>query len=113
MLFRSNAEADKKMVELIQARNGAESTLNGFRNDYNKFKDQVTQEESDKAKEAIENVEKALDGDDVEAINKAVNDLYQAIGPITGKKFEAEEAAKKQAESKDDSVVDAEVKESA
>ena len=105
-----NAEADKKLVELIQARNSAESTLNGFSNDYNTYKDQVTPEESDKAKEAIDAVEQAIAGDDVEAINKAVTDLYQAIGPITQKKYEAEEAIKKQAESKDDTVVDAEVK---
>ncbi len=109
----ANAEADKKIVELIQARNSAESTLNGFRNDYNQYRDQVTQEESDKAKEAIENVEKAIQGDNVEAINKSMTDLYQAIGPITGKKFEAEEAAKKSAESTDETVVDAEVKQSA
>ena len=108
-----NAEADKKLVELIQARNNAESTLNGFRNDYNTYKDQVTQEESDKAKEALDTLESAIAGDDVEAISKAVTALYQAIGPITGKKYEAEEAAKKQTESKDDTVVDAEVKEAA
>jgi hypothetical protein len=62
---------------------------------------------------------KVIQGDDVEAINKANTDLYQAIGPITGKKYEAEEAKKKAEEaanpttetSKDETVVDAEVKE--
>jgi hypothetical protein len=54
---------------------------------------------------------KAIQGDDIEAINKANTDLYQAIGPITSKKYEAEEALKKQAESKGATVVDAEVKE--
>jgi molecular chaperone DnaK len=104
-----NAEADKKLVELIQARNNAESTLNGFRNDYEKYKDQVTQEESDKAKSAIEALDQAIAGDDVEAINKAVTELYQAIGPITAKKSEAEQAQQKP----QDDVVDAEVKEAA
>ena len=103
-----NAEADKKLVELIQARNGAESTLNGFSNDYNKYKDQVTQEESDKVKQAIDAVEQAIAGDDVEAINKSVTDLYQAIGPITQKKYEAEQADKDKPQQ--DDVVDAEVK---
>lgn len=103
-----NAEADKKLVELIQARNSAESTLNGFSNDYNKYKDQVTQEESEKAKQAIDAVEQAIAGDDVEAINKAVTELYQAIGPITQKKYEAEQAEKDKPQQ--DDVVDAEVK---
>ena len=103
-----NAEADKKLVELIQARNSAESTLNGFSNDYNKYKDQITQEEGDKAKQALDAVEQAIAGDDVEAINKSVTDLYQAIGPITQKKYEAEQAEKDKPQQ--DDVVDAEVK---
>jgi len=108
-----NAEADKKQVELIQARNGAEGTYNNFKKDFDAYKDQVTQEESDKAQEALEALNKAIQGDDVEAINKANTDLYQAIGPITGKKYEAEKAAKDAAEAAkpaEETVVDAEVK---
>ena len=112
-----NAEADKKQVELIQARNGAESTYNGFKKDFDTYKDQVTEEERTKAEEALNTLNEAIKGDDVEAINKANMELYQAIGPITGKKYEAEEAAKKAAEGTteskaDETVVDAEVKES-
>ena len=106
-----NAEADKKQVELIQARNGAESTYNSFNKDFDAYKDQVTEEERTKVEQALDTLNKAIQGDDVEAINKANTDLYQAIGPITGKKYEAEEALKKQAESKGATVVDAEVKE--
>ncbi len=112
-----NAEADKKLVELIQARNGAEGTYNSFKKDFDEYKDQVTEEERNTAQEALEVLNKAIQGDDVEAINKANTELYQAIGPITGKKYEAEEAAKKATEGAteskaDDTVVDAEVKES-
>jgi molecular chaperone DnaK len=115
----ANAEADKKQVELIQARNGAESTYNTFKKDFDEFKDQVTEEERTKAEEALDTLNKVIQGDDVEAINKANTDLYQAIGPITGKKYEAEEAKKKAEEAanpttetpKDETVVDAEVKE--
>jgi len=108
-----NAEADKKQVELIQARNGAEGTYNNFKKDFDAYKDQVTQEESDKAQAALETLNKAIQGDDVEAINKANTELYQAIGPITGKKYEAEKAAKEATEGakpSDENVVDAEVK---
>ena len=106
----ANAEADKKQVELIQARNGAEATYNGFKKDFDKYGDQVTAEERDKAQTALETLNKAIQGDDVEAINTATADLYQAIGPITGKKHEAE---KPKTESGTDNVVDAEVKETA
>ena len=115
-----NAEADKKLVELIQARNGAEGTYNGFKKDFDTYKDQVTEEERNKAEEALNNLNEAIKGEDVEAINKANMELYQAIGPITGKKYEAEEATKKASEaketsteSKDDNVVDAEIKKAA
>jgi molecular chaperone DnaK len=107
----ANAEADKKQRELIDARNGAEGTLRGFRNDFNTYKDQLTEEEKTKAETALNNVDTAIAGEDVEAINTAVKEMYEAIGPVTAKKYEAEEAAKKQSESKDETVVDAEVKE--
>jgi molecular chaperone DnaK len=106
-----NAEADKKLVELINARNGAESTYNGFKQDVEKYGDQVTAEEKQKADDALKAVEEAMKGEDVEAINKSVTDLYQAVGPITGKKYEAEQAEKEATKSKDDGVVDVETKE--
>jgi len=103
-----NAEADKKQVELIQARNGAEGTYNMFKKDFDAYKDQVTDEERTKAEEALNAIQEALKGEEVEAIQTATTDLYQAIGPITAKKHEAEEAAKPKA---DDNITDVEVKE--
>jgi len=103
-----NEEADKKLVKLIQAKNSAESVLHNFRKDYDKYKDQVTTEESEKAKVAIDNLEESLKGDDVELIDKNVSELYQAIGPITGKKHEAEQ---KEADKSKDNVVDVEATE--
>jgi molecular chaperone DnaK len=105
-----NAEADKKQVELVQARNGAESTLYGFKQDFDKYSDKVTPEEKTKAEEAIKAVEEALKGDDATVIQESIPKLYEAIGPITKAKHDAEEAEKKQSQPED--VVDAEVKES-
>jgi molecular chaperone DnaK len=101
-----NAEADKKLVELIQARNSAEGAYNNFKKDFDAYKDQVTEEERTKAEEALNAIQEAIKGEDVEAINSSVPKLYEAIGPITAKKYEAEEAAKK-----DSNVEDVEVKE--
>jgi len=107
----ANAEADKKQVELIQARNGAESAMNSFAKDVKDFGDQVTSEEKEKAEAALKAVAEAIEGDDVEAITSSINSLYDAIGPVTAKKYAAEEAAKKAEESKTDNVEDVEVKE--
>jgi molecular chaperone DnaK len=122
----ANAEADKKQVELVQARNTAESTLNGFKKDVETHGDKVTPEEKAKAEEAIKAVETAMEGDDPKAIQDSIPKLYEAVGPITAKKFEEEEAKKKAEEAANSTatteeattpvdettVVDAEVKES-
>jgi molecular chaperone DnaK len=104
-----NAEADKKLVELIQTRNVAESTLNGFRNDFTKYSDKITDEEKEKIEAAITNLDTAIVGDDKEKIETGVKELYDVIGPITKVKLEEEQKS----QSKDDTVVDAEVKETA
>ena len=90
-----NAEADKQMRDLIVARNNAEGTLNGFKSDFEKYSDKVTEEERQKAADAIKAVEDAMEGTDAKAIEESVPKLYEAIGPITKLKFEEEEAKKK------------------
>jgi molecular chaperone DnaK len=105
-----NAESDKKARELIEARNSAESALNVFQVDFNKYKDAVTDEERTQAETALKAVEDAIAGDDVTVIQESIPKLYEAIAPITKAKTDAEEAEKKQ--SQDPNVVDAEVKES-
>jgi molecular chaperone DnaK len=117
----ANAEADKKHVELVQARNNAEGTLNGFKKDLASYGDKVTPEEKQTAEDAIKAVETAMEGDDPKVIQDSIPKLYEAIGPITKLKYEEEEAKKKAEEAanptteapKDENVVDAEVKEPA
>jgi molecular chaperone DnaK len=108
-----NSEADKKQVALIQARNQAEGTLNERRKEYEEVKEEVATEDREKFEAAIKDVEEALKGDDAEAINKKIFDLYQASNPITAVKSKRDEAAKATAEAAKapDDVVDAEAKE--
>ena len=106
-----NAESDKKARELIEARNSAESALNTLQTDFDKYKDQITEEERVQAETALKAVEDAIAGDDVTAIQESIPKLYEAIGPITKAKQQAQEAQTQQ--SQDPNVVDAEVKESA
>jgi len=101
-----NADADKKQRELIEARNNAEGMLHGFNQDFDKYSDKVTPEEKTKAEEAIKEVEEAVKGTDPQAIQDSIPKLYEAMGPITKAKTDAEEQ-----KSQNESVVDAEVKE--
>ena len=111
----ANAESDKKQRELIEARNNAESTLNDFQSDIDKFSDQVSEEEKANVTDAAQAVRDAIKGDDAKIIQESIPKLYQAMSPITAKKAEAEEAAKKAEEQakKDaaDGIVDADVTE--
>jgi molecular chaperone DnaK len=104
----ANAETDKKQRELIEARNNAESTLHGFKGDVEKYGDLVTAEEKANAEDAVKAVEDAVKGDDAKIIQDSIPKLYEAMGPITGKKSEAEAKAKSD---KDNNIVDAEVTE--
>jgi len=103
-----NAEADKKHVELVTARNSAESTYNSFKADFDKYSDQVTDEEKTKAETALNAVQEAIKGDDPTVIQESIPKLYEAIGPITKVKSEAEKAKE---QDQKDNIVDAEVAE--
>jgi molecular chaperone DnaK len=110
-----NAESDKKLRELIETRNNAESTLNEFQSDIDKYKDQVTAEEKANVEDAAQAIRDAIKGDDVKIIQDSIPKLYEAMGPITTKKTEEEEAVKKAEEQAkkdaDNGVVDVEAKE--
>jgi molecular chaperone DnaK len=99
-----NAESDKKAKELIEARNRAEGALANLKRDAQ----DVTISDEDRANfdDAVANVEQAVAGEDVAAIDKAIEKVYEAAQPIY-----TEVAKKAEAETKDDGVVDAEVKE--
>jgi molecular chaperone DnaK len=110
-----NAESDKKLRELIETRNNAESTLNEFQSDIDKYKDQVTAEEKANVEDAAQAIRDAIKGDDVKIIQDSIPKLYEAMGPITTKKTKEEEAVKKAEEQAkkdaDNGVVDVEAKE--
>ncbi len=110
-----NAEADKAQRELIEARNNAESALYNFKDDVEKYSSQVTEEEKSNVEDAVKAVEDAIKGNDVKIIQDSIPKLYEAMGPITGKKREEEErdtaASSTDKKSSEDNIVDAEVKE--
>jgi molecular chaperone DnaK len=106
-----NAEADKKLVELVQARNSADSACHSVNKDFEEFKDQLTEEEKTKFEEAVKEVEAAKIGDDVEAINKSVQTLFEAASPVFAKKQAKASAESNPTQPQGEQTVDAEFKE--
>ena len=104
-----NAESDKKAKELIEARNSAEAQTHSLKKDYDAYKDQLTDEERTKVDEALAAVDTAAKGEDVEAITKSIQDLYESASPVFVKKQQAEQAKAQQPQG--EQTVDAEFKE--
>ena len=105
-----NAEADKKTVELVQARNSAEGGSHTVQKEYDAYKDQLTEEEKTAYETAKSALDDALKGEDVSAINTAVEKLFESASPVMAKKQAAEQAKQAQ-EAKGEQTVDAEFKE--
>ncbi len=70
-----HAEEDKKRKELIETRNSADSLVYGVEKNIKEFGDKVDAAEKTKIEEAINAVKKSLEGDDIEAIKKAQEEL--------------------------------------
>ena len=111
----ANAEADKKLREVVEKRNQIESNMHSFGKDYDEFKDQLTEEQRNSIETAKEAVVEATIGEDTEAMDAALKSWLETLTPLFDKKNSAE-AAKAGAEVKpgspEDDVVDAEFKES-
>ena len=98
----ANAESDKKVKELIEARNNADAQRYSLQKDFDEVKDQLSDEEKSAFETASSNVEEASKGDDVEAITSSVSKLFEAASPVFAKKQEAEQP--KQEASSDDTI---------
>jgi molecular chaperone DnaK len=122
----SHSEDDKRKRELIEARNQADSMVYSVEKNIKEFGDKVDTSEKQKIEDAIARVKKALEGDDVDAIKKAQEDLTNASHKLAeamySKATAQQEAAGPGAQSgakdaqagagkKDDDVVDADFEE--
>jgi molecular chaperone DnaK len=75
---QTNAEADKRKVELIDARNQADQMVWQMEKLLKENADKVSETDKAPIQSAIEKVKQAAKGDDANAIKQAVNDLQQA-----------------------------------
>ena len=70
-----HAEEDKRRKELIEARNQADSLVYSVEKNIKEFGDKVDASEKSRIEDAIAKVKKAMEGDDLDAIKKAQDEL--------------------------------------
>lgn len=83
----AHAQEDKKRKEEIEVRNNAESLIYNCQKTITDLGDKISGEEKAKAETEIENVKKALEGTDVEAIKSATEKLTQVFYSISEKVY--------------------------
>jgi len=71
----AHAEDDKRMHKLAEARNQADSMAYSMEKTLKELGDKVSEDEKKSADAVIEKVRKAMEGEDVEAIEKAIEEL--------------------------------------
>jgi molecular chaperone DnaK len=114
----AHADEDRKLKELIEARNQAENLIHQTEKSIKDLGEQVTAEEKSKVEAAITDLKDALKGEDKDAITAKTTALAEAAGAIAQKAYakQAEQAnagddSAQASSSKDDEVVDAEFEE--
>lgn len=118
----AHAEEDKKLAELVQARNSADAMIHSVRKSLTEHGDKIDAAEKEKIEAAIKETEEAIKGDDKARIDQSVQNLMSAsqkIGEMMYKDMAgaapggtSEQAATESEGSKsaphDDNVIDAE-----
>jgi molecular chaperone DnaK len=110
----AHAEEDRRFHELVSARNSADALVHATRSSMKELGDKLPETDRNKIEEAIGTLEKAIKGDDREAIETAVNRLGEAAQVIHQRAAAAAQAASESGGSKSgssDDVVDAEFEE--
>ncbi|MCZ8511153.1 molecular chaperone DnaK [Paenibacillus filicis] len=84
----SHADEDRKRKELVEARNSADQLVYSVDKTIKDLGDKVDQGEIDKANAAKEKVKKALEGDNLEEIKAASEELTQIVQQLSVKLYE-------------------------
>jgi molecular chaperone DnaK len=111
----AHAEEDALAKALVEAKNQAESMVNGVTKTMADAGDKLDETEKSSIEAAIAEVEEAVKGDDVEVINAKVETLMQASHKLAEQMYAgaegAEGGAAQEEAPQDDNVVDAEFEE--
>jgi molecular chaperone DnaK len=117
----ANADADARFEELVKSRNQADGLVHATRKTLQEAGDKATEAEKSAIEAAIADAEKALKGDDKDAIDAAANKLAEASSGLAQRMYQEQAAAGGgdqgcgsgdcNSDGKDDNVVDAEFEE--
>ncbi len=113
----AHAEEDKKITELVSARNTAESMINATEKSVEELGEKVTEEEKTAIDAAIEELKETLKEGDKEAIEAKTTALTELSGKLAERAYAQQadadmgEAGEQASAEADDSVVDAEFEE--
>ncbi len=91
-------EEDKKKKELIDARNLADTLVYTTEKTLREFGDKVNVDDKKNIEEKTEALKKVKNGDDIEVIKKASEELSQAIQKVGTELYKAQQEAQKQEE---------------
>jgi molecular chaperone DnaK len=118
----AHADEDRKLTELVHARNHADGMIHATEKSLKELGDQVGSDEKSGIEQAIEALKEAIKGDDKEAIEAKTNDLTELSGKLAERVY-AQKGGSEGGESHhsgggssshhaaDDGVVDAEFEE--
>jgi len=110
----TNAEADKKRRELVDAKNTAEALAHQATAQLGEFGDKISPADKDAVEAAVKEVEEVKDGEDLEAIQQKTAALQQAMMKLGEAMYSAQqsggeaEGGSSEETSSDEDVVDAE-----
>lgn len=113
----SNAEADKKRREAVEAKNQAEALIHSTEKSLGEYGDKVSEEEKKAIEDALAELKTAVEGDDAEDIKAKTNALAEASMKLGQAMYEASQAeaaeadAAADAKASGDDVVDADFEE--
>ena len=111
-----HAEEDKKRKEDVETRNNAESLINASEKTLKEAEELATEDQKTKVNAAIEDLKKALEGEDIEEVKAKTEALQEAVYEVSALLYQkAQEAAAAQqqeagsadAKGPEDTVVDA------
>ncbi|MEC9244560.1 MAG: molecular chaperone DnaK [Pseudomonadota bacterium] len=113
----SNAEADKKRREAVEAKNQAEALIHSTEKSLGEYGDKVSEEEKKAIEDALAELKTAVEGDDAEDIKAKTNALAEASMKLGQAMYEASQAEAAEADAaadekaSGDDVVDADFEE--
>jgi molecular chaperone DnaK len=97
-----NEETDKKKKELVEARNEADSLVYNTEKVLSDLGDKVDAEEKSKIEQKIEELKKAAEGEDIEAIKTASEALTEDLHKLSTRVYEQAEESAGQSDSEAD-----------